>query len=170
MTDGASNVIPAPVALHPCSRIYKVRIHSVSIVFVSLAAICVGCQSISDADRSLVLSSDSPSPAVPAGEPDGEKNSESGQSGESDTDPSVDESDPPPRPFLGFPIGKLLDDSPEDQDDDPPERRPPSRPDMREPGPDTANFPNSPYTLPQGRAYVEASPASISAPTPATPP
>lgn len=31
-------------------------------------------------------------------------------------------------------------------------------PDIREPGPDTANFPNSPYTLPRGWVYLETSP------------
>jgi hypothetical protein len=40
-----------------------------------------------------------------------------------------------------------------------------SEPDIRSPGPDTANFPNSPYTLPKGRAYVEASPVFLSGPS-----
>lgn len=35
-----------------------------------------------------------------------------------------------------------------------------SRPDIANPGPDLANYPNSPYTLPSGRAYVEISPFS----------
>jgi hypothetical protein len=170
MTDGASNVIPPSAALKRWSRINQVRIHPVSIIFVGLATICVGCQSVPDADRSPVLSTDIPFPALPAGESDGEKESESGRPGESDTDPPVDESDPPPRPFLGFPIGKLLDDSPEDADDDPPKRRRVTRPDIREPGPDTANFPNSPFTLPQGRAYIETSPVFISGPSRGTPP
>ncbi|NCX97230.1 MAG: hypothetical protein EBX35_01190 [Planctomycetia bacterium] len=33
-----------------------------------------------------------------------------------------------------------------------------AEPDIREPGPDTANFPNSPYTLPRGWVYLETSP------------
>jgi hypothetical protein len=33
-----------------------------------------------------------------------------------------------------------------------------SQPDIANPGPDLANFPNSAFTLPQGRAYVELSP------------
>lgn len=45
-------------------------------------------------------------------------------------------------------------------------------PDIREPGPDTANFPNSPYTLPRGWAYLETSPffytAAVSDLQPAT--
>jgi len=34
---------------------------------------------------------------------------------------------------------------------------------IRDPGPDTANFPNSPYTLPRGWVYVETSPANWNA-------
>ncbi|MFO0959762.1 MAG: transporter [Isosphaeraceae bacterium] len=33
-----------------------------------------------------------------------------------------------------------------------------SKVDIRSPGPDTANFPNSAYTLPKGRFYIESSP------------
>ena len=33
-----------------------------------------------------------------------------------------------------------------------------SEPDINNPGPDLANFPNSAFTLPQGRAYIEISP------------
>ncbi|RUL83949.1 transporter [Tautonia sociabilis] len=33
--------------------------------------------------------------------------------------------------------------------------------DIRDPAPDTANFPNGPYTLPKGRAYVENSPLGL---------
>lgn len=33
-----------------------------------------------------------------------------------------------------------------------------SQPDIANPGPDLANYPNSPYTLPRGRAYIELSP------------
>lgn len=33
--------------------------------------------------------------------------------------------------------------------------------DIRRPGPDTANFPNSPSTIPQGRVYIENSPISF---------
>ncbi|MCY2970033.1 MAG: hypothetical protein NTZ30_05115, partial [Planctomycetota bacterium] len=32
------------------------------------------------------------------------------------------------------------------------------KPNIREPGPDSANFPNSPYTLPKGMAYFEITP------------
>ena len=37
-----------------------------------------------------------------------------------------------------------------------------SRPDIANPGPDLANFPNSPFTLPRGRAYVEIAPFTYS--------
>ena len=33
------------------------------------------------------------------------------------------------------------------------------KPNIREPGPDSANFPNSPYTLPKGMAYIETAPS-----------
>jgi hypothetical protein len=74
-------------------------------------------------------------------------------------------------------LRKLLDDSPDDDSDedsnddssDPPggsrTRRVPAEPDIRKPGPDTANFPNGPYTLPQGRVCIEASPVFISGPS-----
>jgi hypothetical protein len=42
---------------------------------------------------------------------------------------------------------------------------PPPGPDIRSPGADTANFPNSPLTLPKGRAYVEVSPVFLSGPS-----
>lgn len=43
-----------------------------------------------------------------------------------------------------------------------PERPPPC--DITDPGPDTANFPNSPFTLPKGRSYVEYDPGTFSLP------
>lgn len=42
---------------------------------------------------------------------------------------------------------------------------PPPGPDIRSPGADTANFPNSPMTLPKGRAYIEVSPVFLSGPS-----
>ena len=61
---------------------------------------------------------------------------------------------------------------PEDDEDDDVHRSESvsNRRDIREPGPDTANFPNSPFTLPQGRLYVETSPVFISGPSRGTPP
>lgn len=64
------------------------------------------------------------------------------------------------------PLRRLLDDSPDRESTYFPEAdNDPEEPDIRKPGPDTANFPNSPYTLPQGRAYIEASPVFISGPS-----
>ncbi|MBM4021311.1 MAG: hypothetical protein FJ284_03555 [Planctomycetes bacterium] len=34
--------------------------------------------------------------------------------------------------------------------------------DIASPGPDSANFPNSPFTLPKGRSYVETIPCACS--------
>ena len=36
------------------------------------------------------------------------------------------------------------------------------KPSIKDPGPDTSNFPNGPYTLPQGRTYIEMSPLNLS--------
>jgi hypothetical protein len=71
------------------------------------------------------------------------------------------------RGWFGLPpLDDLLDDTYEDEstyfpeaDDDP------RKPDIRTPGPDTANFPNSPYTLRQGRFYLEVSPLILSGPS-----
>ena len=40
---------------------------------------------------------------------------------------------------------------------------------IRNPGPDLANFPNSAFTLPRGRAYVEVSPVNLSTPNSGSP-
>ena len=42
--------------------------------------------------------------------------------------------------------------------------------DIRDPDPDTANFPNGAYTLPKGRAYIENSPVSFYGPSIISPP
>jgi hypothetical protein len=42
--------------------------------------------------------------------------------------------------------------------------------DIRDPDPDTANFPNGAYTVPKGRAYIENSPVSFYGPSVITPP
>lgn len=41
-------------------------------------------------------------------------------------------------------------------------RRPPPPCDITSPGPDTANYPNSPFTLPKGRSYIETVPGTYS--------
>jgi Putative MetA-pathway of phenol degradation len=35
------------------------------------------------------------------------------------------------------------------------------KPTIKDPGPDTSNFPNGPYTLPQGRTYIEMNPFNL---------
>ena len=99
------------------------RFHGVSVVFVSLAALCVGCQSLPDPDRSRLLSNDAPLPPLPPPSPDDDDidaQNEPRRPRASGPDSATDTPDlgPEPRPFLGFPIGKLLDDSPEDDDDE----------------------------------------------------
>ena len=42
------------------------------------------------------------------------------------------------------------------------------KPTIREPGPDTSNFPNGPYTLPQGRTYIEITPFNLAGRTSST--
>ena len=77
-------------------------------------------------------------------------------------EPSADEK-PPEDPFL-FPfLYKLIDENSWDQNADPViaqaeriARR--GEIDISDPGPDTVNFPNSPFTLPKGRLYFENSP------------
>ena len=123
MTDGASEVSPWFAASQGCRRINPFRFRCVSVVFVSLAALCVGCQSIPDDNRSSALSPDMPLPALPSNEADDDGESEPRPSRELDADEPADGSDAEPRPFLGFPIGKLLDDSLEDDDDDDPPKR-----------------------------------------------
>ena len=65
-------------------------------------------------------SKDIPFPALPSGEEDGDDEADARRVPDSDGDPPADSTEPSSRPFLGFPIGKLLDDSPEDEPDEPP--------------------------------------------------
>jgi hypothetical protein len=88
--------------------------------------------------------------------------------------PTVAPNQPASRGALGLPpLRELIDDTPRAPGDDSPyfpeERNQFSDPDIRAPGPDTANFPNSPYTLRQGRAYFEALPVVVSGPSQGTP-
>lgn len=56
-----------------------------------------------------------------------------------------------------------LDDDPERARRDRLRRR--AKIDIRDPDPDTANFPNGAYTLPKGRAYIETSPVGFYGPS-----
>ena len=73
--------------------------------------------------------------------------------------------DPPPFMFPNL-RRWLQEDDPdgsEEGDDDANRMHPRSDPriDIRHPDPDTANFPNSAFTIPQGRVYIENSPVSF---------
>lgn len=57
--------------------------------------------------------------------------------------------EPDPETFLYRLINRLIPEK---------NRDPSPAPDISMPGPDTANFPNSPFTLPKGRGYLEVSP------------
>ncbi len=57
--------------------------------------------------------------------------------------------EPDPETFLYRLINRLIPEK---------NREPSPAPDIAMPGPDTANFPNSPFTLPKGRGYLEVSP------------
>lgn len=46
---------------------------------------------------------------------------------------------------------------------------PPAWPNIEEPGPDLGDFPNSAYTLPRGKAYIEYAPFSLEGPDEQTP-
>ncbi len=169
MSDGAEHLTRRRVANPEQRANNPLRRPLASLVLASLALCCAGCLSIGGADRPSVVSNNTFPPALPA--------SEASSEGEPDPPPRVvdpdapaDPSEPPARPFLGFPINKLLDDSLEDEHDDRAERKSgTSEPDIRDPSPDTSSFPNSPFTLPQGRAYIESSPVFISGPSRGTP-
>jgi len=72
----------------------------------------------------------------------------------------------PPAPPLGagfFGKGRPFWDPLQDKKD------PPKWPDMDDPGPDLGDFPNSAYTLPRGRCYIEYAPFSLEGPDEETP-
>ncbi len=153
-----------------CNR-DPLQVRLIWFIFVSLAAVCVGCQSIPGGDRSSVVSSDLSLPPLPALEEDGDGEAEPRRASDADSDPAEDLPDRETRPFLGFPIGKLLDDSAAGADgaDDPTDEERPAVRDIRHPGPDISNFPDSPFTLRQGRFYLETSPVFLSGPSRGTP-
>lgn len=71
--------------------------------------------------------------------------------------PEFDEPSPQPTPdddnFVFRLVHRLIPDD---------ETGPPPPADIASPGPDTANFPNSPFTLPKGRSYIESVPGTFS--------
>lgn len=73
--------------------------------------------------------------------------------------PEFDEPAPAPRPGDDNVVYRLVHRLIPGGDGGPP---PPAT--IASPGPDTANFPNSPFTLPKGRSYIEAVPGTFSLP------
>lgn len=80
----------------------------------------------------------------------------------------------PPEPPLGSALFsgrsitfKELFETHDDDDPIPPGGKP--WPDIKEPGPDFGDFPNSSFTLPKGRSYFECAPLSLAGPDSQTP-
>ena len=65
----------------------------------------------------------------------------------------------PPLSNLFFEHDRELNEDADEERDDVLSRR--SNHDVTFPGPDTANFPNSAFTLPKGRVYIENSPVTF---------
>jgi hypothetical protein len=132
-------------------------------LMVIAAVSSAGCQSFPTSDQDASRSEPASIREFPDGGEDSEHQARVGWM-HSDDDDSPAESGREERGLFGLPrISELLDDSPEYEDDDGP-KHPKKRtePDIDSPGPDTSNFPNSPYTLPQGRFYFETSPVFLS--------
>ncbi len=138
------------------------------LLFVFLPAIAaVGCQSMPTVDDDAR----EPAPLATLEDLDGDENtgamkSEKARRSGPGSDDGSSTSDDAPRGFLGLPpLAELLDNSAGDDEDDDDDPKPPKKrtqPDINSPGPDTSNFPNGPYTLPQGRIYIESSPVFLS--------
>src|SRR5262249_45438667 len=65
---------------------------------------------------------------------------------------------PSPRPLFG-PGSEPPAEEPKD-----PDKPPVPWPDISQPGPDMGDFPNSAYTLPKGKAYIEFAPFTLGGP------
>jgi hypothetical protein len=141
------------------------RVVSWTLLLVILPALAeLGCQSVptksADGSRSEPVSM----PDLPDSKETTQEKAESVESGPDEDDERSGSSDGRGRGLFGLPpIGDLLDDSSDDDDGDQPKaKKKKTEPDISSPGPDTSNFPNSPYTLPQGRFYFETSPVFLS--------
>jgi Putative MetA-pathway of phenol degradation len=171
MTDG-SITFNATLSAHPQPpSIRLARVIIGPLLLISLTALGVGCQSLPMNDQPDRAPETTPATEAPSGPEDGDSDSDPrrGPSSGPDGDDASNTTRAGTRGFLGFPpLRELLDDD-DDDDDDPPRPKKRTEADIRSPGPDTANFPNSPYTLPQGRAYIEASPVFLSGPSHGTP-
>jgi len=107
-----------------------------------------------------------------ASDPAADAPDDPGPSRERERDGLVADYPDAPKPFLFSGIRELLQtddaDGSEDGEAGISRMRPRSDPriNIRAPDPDTANFPNSAFTIPQGRVYLETSPLSLYAPVP----
>ena len=136
-----------------------------------------GCQTVSEVNPAARSPETIPAAEIPVLEDREEDEAREFRGQSVDEDPSVAAmpgEEPPIAPpagaalgrLLGLPaLGDLLDDSSDDAAAVFRSAPTSPEPDIRSPGPDTANFGNSPYTLPQGRAYIEASPVFLSGPS-----
>jgi Putative MetA-pathway of phenol degradation len=138
-------------------------IHWSFLLAVITAVSCAGCQSFPSTAQDPGRSNLASIPDLPDSEEDAEGEARGGKTPSDDDDPPAG-SVPEERGLFGLPpLSELLDDSPEEEDDvepKPPKKK--TEADIDSPGPDTSNFPNSPYTLPQGRLYIETSPVFLS--------
>lgn len=92
-------------------------------------------------------------------DPDVKKTQTRGESNRVVSPEDSDSTSPPDDvdPFLFPRLKKLIRE-------DETEKRPDPKVNIRHPDPDTANFPNSAYTIPKGRIYIESSPLGITGP------
>lgn len=142
-----------------------------------LIALCCGC-----ALPGLATTKTTAEAGRSPGAPEDADSSAAGQSAQTQPDPALHDAsiartqaEPEPAatadPFFFRRIGEWM------QEDDPDgsgngedyenrlKPRSDSAVDIRRPGPDTSNFPNSPFTLPQGRMYIETSPGTFYGPS-----
>jgi hypothetical protein len=140
------------------------------VFLVVIAAVTsAGCQSFPTIDQDASRSEPASIPDIPDSGEDAEGKVRKRQAGPDDDEVPGDFGREE-RGLFGLPrLSELLDDSPEDEDDDRPKPPKKTEPDIDTPGPDTSNFPNNPYTLPQGRFYVEMSPVFLSGASQGTP-
>ncbi len=92
-------------------------------------------------------------------DPDVKKTQTRGESNRVVSPEDSDSTSPPDDvdPFLFPRLKKLIRE-------DETEKRPDPKVNIRHPDPDTANFPNSAFTVPKGRVYIESSPLGITGP------
>lgn len=155
-----------PDISHP-RRIQRVStIHCV----VLIAVFGAGCHAVPKADFPAAPAEPGSRPAVQKSESVVDPDVTRAQNEADERAPAVT-AENAPRGRFGLPaLKELLDDTPEpDSVEFPSARDDPEEPNIRKPGPDTANFPNAAFTLPQGRLYIEASPLFLSGASKASP-